>query len=63
MVERARLESVCMRKCTEGSNPSLSANRKITRWVFFFIGRMMVNPSRGFDKIGRTEYFAHDVRE
>ncbi len=36
MVEGARLESVCMRKCTEGSNPSLSATLWQAQTVFMF---------------------------
>ncbi len=39
MVEGARLESVCTGNCTEGSNPSLSANLYLTalRSGFFLL--------------------------
>ena len=49
MVEGARLESVCAGNRTEGSNPSLSATKKLPRkrfFYYFFVGPQMAGPAQ-----------------
>jgi hypothetical protein len=52
VVEGARLERVCARKGTQGSNPCLSANKKAHEFVSFFVGRGRDPNPKGFGERG-----------